>query len=427
MAATKEWLDKLATDALDEPLFRLYGEEALPVAKERLRRTICQFTEVYGTREELRVFSAPGRTELCGNHIDHQHGRGLAATVALDKLAVAAPNRENRVSIWSPSHPIRNLNCRDLSHHEAEWGHSPSLIRGIYAAFLREGRPVGGFDAVTDSLVPAGSGLSSSASIEILLGALLSGLYGGELLPPLKLAEIGQYAENCYYGKPSGLLDQLSCALGGAQLVDLKNPAAPAIESVPAPFPEWEMALYVVYAGKSHSDLKEDFAAIPNEMRRVANYFGREYLRDVEEEEFYASIGALRGRLPDRAILRAMHFFEENRRVLIMAKALREKDKTTYCREMIAAGQSSFCRLQNIFPLSEPEERSIALALALSEQVLAGAGGWRVHGGGFSGTIQALVPYALEKDFLRVLEGAFGTGSCYRLRIRPVGGAEITA
>lgn len=425
MASVQEWKQQILSGHCDKQFTWLYQTKRPEECRRRYAQLLETFSRRYGEREQVRIFSAPGRTELCGNHTDHQQGRALAASVTMDKVAVVAEGQEGPISIWSPGYPVEGIDWRDLSHHEAERGHSPSLIRGMVAGFQREGLPVGGFTSVADSCVLAGSGLSSSASFELLIATILDHLYHEGKAAPELLAAIGQYAENTYFGKPCGQMDQLACAVGNAVLIDLKNPKAPEIESLPCAFERWGYALYVVNAGGSHSDLGEDYAAVPREMKAVAACFGKEVLREVEEEEFRASIGRLRSQVPDRALLRAMHFFEENNRVLRVAEAIRQDDAAAYCREMIASGRSSFCRLQNVYPEGTPCERSVALALALCEDLLSPSGGWRIHGGGFAGTVQALVPFDMEEEFCRVMTDSFGEGCCFPLHIRPVGGYEL--
>ena len=424
MPSAAQWQNAFKTGACDAALCRLYvTEDPLP-HRQRYLELLERFARQFGEREEVRLFSAPGRTELGGNHTDHQNGRVLAAAVTLDKLAAVSPQPQGAIEITSSSHPLPPIDWRDLAHYPAERGHSPSLIRGILAGFAREGYAAGGFLAYTDSCVPTGSGLSSSASFELLMGEILNRLYNEGAIPPVPLARLGQYAENEYFGKPCGLMDQMAAAVGNAVSIDFLCPQAPVVESIPCGFEKWGMSLYVVNTGGSHSDLTEDYAAIPREMREVAACFGCRTLREVAPGRFEAELPALRGRVSDRAILRAMHFFAENERVPRMAAALRQETPDAYLEEMLASGESSFFRLQNIFP-ADSGERSLALALSLCEELLKGAGGWRVHGGGFAGTVQALVPRALERDFCRRMSEVFGPRSCTALRIRPVGSCEF--
>ena len=402
MASASQWKEALQSGACDEALCRLYLIQDPLSQRERLLRLVEQFCRQYGDREKVRIFSAPGRTELGGNHTDHQHGRVLAAAVTLDKLAIVAPQEAGPVEIGSASHPLPPMDWRDLSHYPAERGHSPSMIRGIFAGLQQEGYAAGGFAAVTDSAVPTGSGLSSSAAFELLLGQIQNALYNEGAIPPVALARIGQYAENEYFGKPCGLMDQTASAVGSAVSIDFLCPETPIVERIPCDFARWGMTLYVVNTGGSHADLTEDYAAIPREMKAVAEQFGCRVLREVDPVEFYARLPDLRRKVSDRAILRAMHFFEENERVPRMAATLQQPTAEEYLLEMQKSGESSYQKLQNIYP-ENPNERGLALALALCERELMGCGGWRVHGGGFAGTVQALVPKEREESFRQTM------------------------
>lgn len=424
MPTAAQWKKALQSGACDEALRQLYvSDDPLP-QRERCLRLLEQFTRLYEGREEVRIFSAPGRTELGGNHTDHQHGRVLAAAVTLDKLAIVSPQKEGPVEIGSKSHPLPPLDWRDLTHYEKERGHSPSMIRGVFAGLRQQGYAAGGFAGVTDSVVPTGSGLSSSAAFELLLGQIQNALYNDGAIPPVALARIGQYAENEYFGKPCGLMDQTASAVGSAVAIDFLCPKAPIVERLPCDFARWGMTMYVVNTGGSHADLTEDYTAIPREMRAVAAQFGCRVLREVDPAEFYAGLPGLRGKVSDRAILRAMHFFEENERVPRLAAALREPTAEHYLEEMLASGESSMEKLQNIYP-ADPNERGLALALSLCRRELTGCGGWRVHGGGFAGTVQALVPREREAGFLRVMRETFGEESCTHLTVRAVGACEL--
>ena len=294
----------------------------------------------------------------------------------------------------------------------------------LIAGLRQQGYAAGGFAGVTDSVVPTGSGLSSSAAFELLLGQIQNALYNDGAIPPVALARIGQYAENEYFGKPCGLMDQTASAVGSAVAIDFLCPKAPIVERLPCDFACWGMTMYVVNTGGSHADLTEDYTAIPREMRAVAAQFGCRVLREVDPAEFYAGLPGLRGKVSDRAILRAMHFFEENERVPRLAAALREPTAEHYLEEMLASGESSMEKLQNIYP-ADPNERGLALALSLCRRELTGCGGWRVHGGGFAGTVQALVPREREAGFLRVMRETFGEESCTHLTVRAVGACEL--
>lgn len=424
MANTIELKQQIAQGEYDAAFAKLYGADAVQEQRKRYTDLIDEFEKKYGTNRTVRLYSAPGRTEIGGNHTDHQHGRVLAAAVTLDKLAIVSPQKEGPVEIGSKSHPLPPLDWRDLTHYEKERGHSPSMIRGVFAGLRQQGYAAGGFAGVTDSVVPTGSGLSSSAAFELLLGQIQNALYNDGAIPPVALARIGQYAENEYFGKPCGLMDQTASAVGSAVAIDFLCPKAPIVERLPCDFARWGMTMYVVNTGGSHADLTEDYTAIPREMRAVAAQFGCRVLREVDPAEFYAGLPGLRGKVSDRAILRAMHFFEENERVPRLAAALREPTAEHYLEEMLASGESSMEKLQNIYP-ADPNERGLALALSLCRRELTGCGGWRVHGGGFAGTIQALVPREREAGFLWVMRETFGEESCTHLTARAVGACEL--
>ena len=322
----------------------------------------------------------------------------------------------------SQGYGITKLTLEQLTAIPREEGSTKALIRGVAARLQELGHKIGGFSAYVTSGVPAGSGLSSSAALEILLGSIFSFLYNDGSLDPVMLAQVGQYAENRYFGKPCGLMDQLAASVGGAVAVDFLDLQNPKVESIPCDFDRMGYALYVVNAGGSHAGLTSEYAAIPPEMGSVAAYFGKKVLREVDEQTFYSKLGELRGKVSDRAILRAMHFFGDDRRAVEMAQALRAQDVEAYKAIMLASGASSMSRLENIYPAAMVEERSVALALALSEELLAGKGAWRIQGGGFAGTIQALVPHALCQQYEKQMQAVFGPACCNRLYIRPVGG-----
>lgn len=393
---------------------------------EEQRKRFCtalgRFEAHFGSGRELWIFSAPGRTELSGNHTDHQHGRVLAAAVTLDVLAIVSPRADYRVDLRSEGfHPCQ-LELSDLQPTESEQGSSVSLIRGIAADLTRLGYRVGGFDAYTISQVPSGSGLSSSAAFETLAGCIFSYLFNQGRIDPIQIAKTGQFAENQYFGKPCGLMDQTASACGNVITIDFADPGKPQVEQIEFDFNTYGYSLFVVNAGGSHADLTEEYAAIPNEMRSVAARFGQTVLRQVDRDEFFLKIPDLRNEVGDRAILRAMHFFEENERVARQVDALRKNNINEYLHLMQASGDSSAMKLQNIYPASHIRERSVLLALAICQKMLTGRGAWRVHGGGFAGTIQALVPEDLTARFVDETEQIFGRGSCTRLIVRAAGG-----
>jgi galactokinase len=387
------------------------------------------------TRGELRVFTAPGRTELGGNHTDHNRGKVLAASVQLDAVAIVAPRPDKRVFFRSPGHRDVSVHLAkadgspDLAMREGETGTTDSLVRGIAAELTRRGTAVGGFTANAASTVLPGSGLSSSAAVEALLGRIFDGLYGGGKRSALELAQIGQIAENTYFGKPCGLEDQIACAFGGAVGIDFGDPAQPLIQAIRFEPEAAGYALCVVDTHGSHADLTADYAAIPAEMKAVAGLFGREVLRELAPEQVLERAAEIRKAAGDRALLRAIHFFNENRRVDAMLAALENKDINRFLDLVNRSGESSAELLQNIYSPKQPAEQGVSVALALTRDFIAseagGAGACRVHGGGFAGTIQAYVPLDRMDAYRRRMEAVFGAGAVTGLRIRPVGVAEL--
>lgn len=420
---TTEWKALLETPQAAQYFDWLYPDYG-DTQPKRYRAVIEEFECAYGERDVL-LFSAPGRTELGGNHTDHQQGRVLAAGVTMDMIAVAAPRDDGIINFMSRGFKTDIVDTASLELVEAEKNHSAALIRGVCARFAQLGYRYGGFDACQVSNVPKGSGLSSSAAFEVLIGTILNGMYNDESIPAPEIAKIGKYAENVYFGKPSGLMDQTASAVGSVVSIDFADPENPVIEQVPCDFAAAGYTLCIVNAGGSHADLTDEYAAIPAEMRQVAALFGKEVLSQVSEQEFYSKLSELRGQVPDRALLRAMHFFFDSDCVVKETAALKAGDIELYKSLMIASGCSSYGCLQNIFPANSPDERSVALALALSEHLLSGKGGWRVHGGGFAGTIQALVPCSDMPGYVAAMERVFGTGCCYPVAVRPVGGVTL--
>ena len=406
-----------------EHKFQYLYKEGIEAQKKRYCNAIDRFAEIFGVGRDLWIFSAPGRTELSGNHTDHQHGRVLAAAVTLDTLAIVSPRTDSLVAVHSEGFRPARLDLAELDIQAAETGSSTSLIRGIAADLTRLGWQVGGFDAYTISSVPSGSGLSSSAAFETLIGTIFSHLYNDGRIEAIQVAKTGQYAENNYFGKPCGLMDQTASSVGDVVAIDFADPASPLVTQIPCDFKSLGYALFVVDAGGSHADLTDEYPPIPGEMKQVAACFGQSVLRDVDPEAFNSQIKSLREKVSDRAILRAMHFFDENERVLQQVDALRKLDIAEYLRLMQASGDSSAVRLQNIYPSNNTGERSVLLALAVCQSLLAGRGAWRVHGGGFAGTVQALVPVADGPVFHEAIEAVFGQDTCTELFIRPAGGS----
>ena len=414
---------KLNSGELDDALRYLYGD-ALNTQKQKYAALINAFESAFGDSDDAVLFSAPGRSEIGGNHTDHQLGRVLAATVTMDTRAVVAPRIDNIVRIHSQGYTPLCVSLDHLSPEATEENASEALVRGIAERFTQTGRNIGGFDAVTASDVPKGSGLSSSAAFSILVSTIFSELYNDGKITPVEQALASKYAENKHFGKPSGLMDQLACAVGGFVMMDFEQPEQPKIEKIDCDLAALGYEICIVNCGGNHADLTPEYAAVTKEMGEVARYFGKSVLREVDEKEFYASLGQLRKTVSDRALLRAMHFFGDNARVPKQAEALKQKDMDTFRSLMNESGRSSFMLLQNVCP-TDASERGLALALALSERMLAGKGAWRVHGGGFAGTILALVPLELLPAYQAQMERVFGQGCCYRFAVRPVGGIKI--
>ena len=426
MPNVQELKAQLMSGAYDDRLRRVYvTDDAVQEQRARYAALAETFASLYNADRDVRLFSAPGRTEVGGNHTDHNHGRVLAAGINLDAAAAAAKNDENIVRVKSAGYDMDVVDLSDLSVHKNERGHSPALVRGMCRGFLNHGYKIGGFDAATVSQVLSGSGLSSSAAYEVLVGVMLNALYNDGAADAVTIAKIAQYAENEYFGKPCGLMDQTACAVGSFVTIDFADPKNPAIEEVKFDFTACSHALCIVDTKGSHSDLTDEYAYIREEMESVAQCFGKTVLREVPEADFYAALPSLRKKVGDRAILRAMHFYADNARVLKEVAALRAGDFESFKQYIRESGFSSFMYNQNVFSVKKPQEQPVALALAVSQQVLEGRGAWRVHGGGFAGTIQAFVPLDLLEAYKSAMESVFGAGTCYVLSIRPVGGVEI--
>lgn len=408
----------------DEAIKTLYGDA--DAARARYSAAVDSFESIYGERE-VRLFSAPGRTEVGGNHTDHQHGCVLAGSVNLDVIAVVAATDDGIVKVKSEGYDEDVLFLNELEPKTAEYGRACALIRGMCGEFKKDGYSVGGFVAYTTSNVLKGSGLSSSAAFEVLIGNILSGLYNDNTVDPIEIAKIAQRAENKYFGKPCGLMDQMASSVGGFTAIDFNDPSKPVIEKVSFDIAAHDHRLVIVNTGGNHADLTQDYADITIECKKVSEYFGKEYLREVDTDLFYASIGDLRTKVGDRAVLRAIHFFNDNQRAIDEKAALKEGRFEDFLNISKASGCSSFQFLQNVYSPSAPSEQGLSLALALAGRVLGDRGAYRVHGGGFAGTIQSFVPNDLLESYLDTMKSVFGDGSCYVLNIRPVGGTEVKA
>ena len=378
------------------------------------------FRSVFGIDAAL-LFSAPGRTELCGNHTDHQGGMVLAAAVHLETAAAVRPREDSCIRLLSEGYPMCTVQLDSPEPRKEETGTTAALIRGVAAGFLKRGFSPRGFDACVCSNVLTGSGLSSSAAFEVLLGTIQNHLTGAGL-PALEIARIGQEAENRYFGKPSGLLDQAAAASGGIVFLDFAPGREPTAESIDVNFEDYGYALCVIDSGADHANLTPEYAAIPRELSRVSAFFGKQVLREVDEAEFYARLPAVRKSAGDRAVLRAMHVFDENRRVLLARAAIRVGDMDGFLRQLNASGHSSWLLLQNIVPSGSTGEQALAYALACAERVLDGEGASRVQGGGFAGTIQAFVPLDRLEYFRGEMNRLMAADCCQVLKVRPTGG-----
>lgn len=412
----------------EDKLTQVYGSDRLESAKSRCTEVTEGFRQTFGYSAQA-LFSAPGRTELGGNHTDHQRGCVLAAAVDLDILAAAAVTGSGAIRVLSQGYPMTEVSLRKLTPQEGEKNTSAALIRGVASRMQEMGCALRGrgLDVYMTSTVPKGSGLSSSAAFEVLLGTMLNELLWERHCTPVELAQIGQYAENVFFGKPCGLMDQTASAVGNIIGIDFADPAHPKIQPVAFDFASCGYSLCIIDSGASHSDLTDCYAAITNELKAVCSVFGKEALRDVPEDEFYARLGEVRQAAGDRAVLRAIHVYEDNKRVRLQLRALENDNFPAFLEYVKESGDSSWMYLQNVIPEGRTARQEVAFALALAKHLLGGHGACRVHGGGFAGTIQAFVPNEQLEEFRGGIEAVLGEGSCHVLSIRPEGGilAEV--
>ena len=375
--------------------------------------------------EKHYLFSAPGRTEIGGNHTDHQHGCVLAAAVNLETVADVTLNGKNVILVQSEGYPVVQVDLSDLTVHDEEKNTTAALIRGVAAAFAERGAKVQGFDAVVKSTVLPGSGLSSSAAFEVLMGTICNELFFDGKLTAVEIAQIGQQAENVYFGKPCGLMDQMASSVGSMVFIDFEDPAQPKIEKIPFDLAKAGYALCIIDSGADHADLTDEYAAIPGEMKKVCAFFGKEVLRQIPKATFMEALPGVRKTVSDRAVLRALHIYQENERVVRQVEALKSGDMDAFLNLVKESGRSSWMYLQNITPTGAVVHQEVAVALALCEDLLMGKGAYRVHGGGFAGTVQAFVPLEMLTDFCERIEKVLGAGSCHVLNIRENGGIRI--
>ena len=416
----------LKNGEMDQSLIQT-GCEDINAYRTRATEVMNGFEKTFGVKEDTlaALCSAPGRTEICGNHTDHQHGHVLAAAVNLDFLACVSPNGTQTVHFQSEGWPMTTVDLSDLKQQEAEKETTASLVRGVMAELAKAGYTIGGFDMYAVSNVLPGSGLSSSAACEILLGVAGNHLFCQDELDAVTLAKIGQKAENQYFGKPSGLMDQTASSVGDAVAIDFADPSAPIVRSVTANLEELGLALCIVDCGADHAALTGEYASIPREMEKVAAFFGKKVLREVQEEEVLKAMPQLRRAVGDRAVLRALHFYADDRRAVEEADALERRDKDAFLQLVKESGRSSWELLQNITPVGAVEAQDMAIALEAAEIALNGKGACRVHGGGFAGTIQAFVPTESVSEFCEKMELMLRKGCCHVLNIRPTGGIVL--
>ena len=417
----------LLTSAADGILTSLYGEENLATAKARYGKAVTEFIALYGDREDTRIFSVPGRTEVSGNHTDHNNGCVLAASIDLDMIAVASKTDDGVIELKSEGFDADRVVISDRDSTKAMRYSSASLIAGVCDGMLKAGYTVGGFVSYTTNNVFKGSGLSSSAAFEVMIGNILRTLYGNGI-SDIEIAKISQYAENEYFGKPCGLMDQTACAVGGFISIDFADPKAPVVTKPDFDLTRVGYSLCIVNTGGNHADLNEDYASVPAEMKAVAAALGVKVLRETDKATLIANIPALRESLGDRAILRALHYFNENCRVATQSKALAEGDLATFLALVNESGASSFRYLQNVYTTKNVAEQGLSLALFLAEDFIKSLdkpAACRVHGGGFAGTIQAFVPTENAEGFRQMIDGVFGEGACHILRIRMQGAITV--
>ena len=423
---TKTFLEQLENRAYDELLVDLYEDASLlDYQYQRYAEACKKFIELYG-EGDLELYSAAGRSEVGGNHTDHQHGRVCAASINLDAIGFVR-RQEGTIKVVSDAFDIPEIALDDLTKKDDEEGTSAALIRGVVSKLKELGYKIGGFEAFITSDVLVGAGLSSSAAFEDIIGTIIDGLYNDMKIDMVTIAKVGQYAENVYFGKPCGLMDQCACAVGGLIAIDFKDPEAPVVHPVDVDFGEFGYSLCILDAKGSHANLTPEYAAIPTEMKEVASFFGKDVLREVSKQDVLDHMNEIRVQFGDRAFLRAYHFFNENDRVPHLVDALEAHDVDTFLKLIKESGDSSYKDLQNVYPSSDPKNQSLSIALTLTEEILGDHGVCRVHGGGFAGTIQAFVKDDFVGEYKKEIEKYFGEGSCHVLKIRKYGGKKVLA
>ena len=422
---TKRVLELISQGGLDSDFIDIYVDtEQLEYQKKRYVNAVMKFEEHYGDGE-IKIFSAPGRSEIGGNHTDHQHGKVLACAINMDAIGIVKKVKDEEVRIISDGSEEIVVDITDLTIREEEKGSTLALIKGVLAGFQEKGYEIGGFSAYVTSDVLIGSGVSSSAAFETLIGAILSGLYNKMMVSAIEIAMIGQFAENVYFGKPCGLMDQMACSIGSLAYIDFLNPQKPYVEKIAFDLEKYGYSLCITDTKGSHADLTDEYAAVPEEMKRVANYFCKEVLVDVSLDQLLANVAEMRKVLSDRCILRAIHFLGENERVEEEVAALKRGDIDAFLTNIQVSGNSSYKFLQNVYSVKNVYQQNVSLALALSETILGNNGVCRVHGGGFAGTMQAFVKNEYVKEYQTYMDQIFGKGSCSVLKIRKYGGMQV--
>ena len=428
MKSVSAWKQELSSGAHAARLAALYccAPDETPAQAARYEAVLNGLDATFGPHAEAGLYSAPGRTEIGGNHTDHQHGRVLAGSVNIDMIAAAAPNTLNQLRVLSEGYDLCVIGLDDLAARKEEENTTLSLLRGECEAFRQRGAKLAGLDVYISSNVPKGSGVSSSAAFEVLIGVILNDCFMTDKVSPIEIAQIGQWAENVYFGKPCGLMDQMASSVGNIITIDFADPAHPDVEPVAVDFSKAGLALCILDSCADHADLTDEYAAVPAECRAVAAVCGGEVLRDVPFDTFLAKLPECRRQCGDRAVLRAIHYFEENARTLAQRAALAAGDFAAFARLAEKSGHSSFECCQNVYCASSPKHQGLSAALAISQSILAGTGGaWRMQGGGFAGTIQAFVPDALVKRYCAAMEALFGPGCCYLLSLREQGAVRV--
>ncbi len=419
---------QIKNNSFSEKIMYLYASSENDTEKynNRFLEIIDGLEDTFGKKDDIRLFSAPGRTEIGGNHTDHQHGCVLAAGLNLDVIGAVALNGTDNIRIKSKGYPLDEININDLEVNEAEFDKAKALIRGIVKKFTDMGYQIKGFDAYTVSNVLKGSGMSSSAAFEVLVGTIINGLFCNNEVDAVEIAKIGQYAENVYFGKPSGLMDQMASSVGAIVSIDFKDTNNPIVKKVDFDFIKTGHSLCIIDSGADHADLTSEYADITVEMRAVANFFGKDYLSEISKEEFMKNLYEVRKAVEnDRAIIRAIHYYNDTERAVEEVAALAKNDFDGFLKIIKKSGYSSFMYLQNVFAASMPKAQAVSLTLALCDEILGERGAYRVHGGGFAGTVQAFVPNDMVSEFKERIENVLGDGMCHILSIRPVGGTEI--